>query len=182
MHEFDSSQNDTEFQLKSPNWAGGHSLRGPESASHESTESFVASGYPMDLFFIRNDFEFGTARPDARYPTQFSCCSFSYPRLGVRISQFSSQTRRTTQRVELITADPLDFSVRSPTRSPTQRVELILEAVLVAMMGGCCGTRRGSRGRWRKPLRISVHGKGLEGGGLERRSGGAGVRCASWCA
>ena len=37
------------------------------------------------------------------------------------------------------------------------------------MMGSSCGTERGSRGRWRKPLRILVHGKGLEGGGLERR-------------
>ena len=34
MQEFDSSQNDTEFQSNSPNWAGGHSARGPESASH----------------------------------------------------------------------------------------------------------------------------------------------------
>ncbi len=36
MQELDSSQNDTEFQLKSPNWAGGDS-RGPESAIHAST-------------------------------------------------------------------------------------------------------------------------------------------------
>ena len=56
------------------------------------------------------------------------------------------------------------------------------EAVLAAMMGSSCGTERGSRGRWRKPLGISVHGKGLEGKGLERRSGGAGVGCTSWCA
>eukprot|EP01043_Picozoa_sp_COSAG02_P020669 COSAG02_NODE_1025_length_15146_cov_21.959460_1_plen_61_part_00 len=26
MQELDSSQNDTEFQLKSPNWAGWHSI------------------------------------------------------------------------------------------------------------------------------------------------------------
>ena len=44
------------------------------------------------------------------------------------------------------------------------------------------GWGEGSRGRWRKPLRILVHGKGLEGGDLERRSGGAEVGCASWCA
>eukprot|EP01043_Picozoa_sp_COSAG02_P043269 COSAG02_NODE_3756_length_6279_cov_4.967314_6_plen_104_part_00 len=36
MQELDSSQNDTEFQWKSPNWAGGDS-RGPESAIHAST-------------------------------------------------------------------------------------------------------------------------------------------------
>jgi hypothetical protein len=36
MQELDSSQNNTEFQLKSPNWAGGDS-RGPESAIHAST-------------------------------------------------------------------------------------------------------------------------------------------------
>ena len=53
------------------------------------------------------------------------------------------------------------------------------EAVLAAMMGSSCGGGRGSRGRWRKPLGISMHGKGLEGGGLERRSGEAGVGCAS---
>ncbi len=51
MQEFDSSQNDTEFQLNSPNWAGGHSLRGPESASHESTgwytEPFPESGMSL---------------------------------------------------------------------------------------------------------------------------------------
>ena len=41
------------------------------------------------------------------------------------------------------------------------------------MMGGCCGLGRGSRGRWRKPLRISVHGKGSEGGSVRWRSGGA---------
>jgi hypothetical protein len=35
MQELDSSQNDTEFQWKSPNWAGGHSRR-PESAIHAS--------------------------------------------------------------------------------------------------------------------------------------------------
>ena len=46
-------------------------------------------------------------------------------------------------------------------------------------MGSSCGGGRGSQGRWRKPLGISVHGKGLEGGGLERRSGGAGVRCVT---
>jgi hypothetical protein len=28
----------------------------------------VHSGYPMDLFFIRNDFEFGTARPESATP------------------------------------------------------------------------------------------------------------------
>ena len=70
-----------------------------------------------------------------------------------------------------------------PLRSPlTGDAQSSFEAVLAAMMGSSCGVGRGSRGRWRKPLRISVHGKGLEGGGLERRSGGAGVRCASWCA
>ena len=46
---------------------------------------------------------------------------------------------------------------------------------MAAMMGGCCGVERGSRGRWRKPLRILVHGKGPEGRSLEWRSGGAGV-------
>ena len=43
------------------------------------------------------------------------------------------------------------------------------------MMGCCCGVERGSRGRWRKPLRILVQGKGPEGRSLEWRSGGAGV-------
>ena len=43
------------------------------------------------------------------------------------------------------------------------------------MMGSCCGTGRGSRARWRKPLRISVQGKGPEGRSLDRRSGGVGV-------
>ena len=42
------------------------------------------------------------------------------------------------------------------------------------MMGSSCGGGRGSRGRWRKPLRISVHGKGPEGRSVEWRSGGAG--------
>ena len=70
-----------------------------------------------------------------------------------------------------------------PLRSPlTGDAQSSCEAVLAAMMGGCCGVGRGSRGRWRKPLRILVYGKGLEGGGLERRSGGAGVGCTSWCA
>ena len=46
---------------------------------------------------------------------------------------------------------------------------------MVAMMGSCCGTGRGSRARWRKPLWISVQGKGPEGRGLERRSTGARV-------
>ena len=40
--------------------------------------------------------------------------------------------------------------------------------------------RQGSRGRWRKPLRISVHGEGPDGGALERRSRGVGVRRADW--
>ena len=40
---------------------------------------------------------------------------------------------------------------------------------LEAMMGACCGTARGSRGRWRKPPRISVHGKGREGGSVRRQ-------------
>ena len=48
------------------------------------------------------------------------------------------------------------------------------------MMGGCCGVERGSRGRWRKPLRISVHGEDADGGDLERRSAGDGVGCADW--
>ena len=33
------------------------------------------------------------------------------------------------------------------------------------------GWGEGSRGRWRKPLRVLVHGKGPEGASLERRSG-----------
>ena len=41
---------------------------------------------------------------------------------------------------------------------------------LAATMGSSCGVGRGSRGRWRKPLRRSAHGKGLEGRGLEWRS------------
>ena len=41
--------------------------------------------------------------------------------------------------------------------------------------------RQGSRRRWRKPLRILVHGKGPEGGGLELRSVRAGVGCADSC-
>ena len=43
------------------------------------------------------------------------------------------------------------------------------------------GWGEGSRGRWRKPLRILVHGKGLEGASLERRSGEAAVGCGNWC-
>ncbi len=42
------------------------------------------------------------------------------------------------------------------------------------MMGGCCGTRRGSRGRWRKPLRTLVHGKGPEDGSVRRQPSVAG--------
>ena len=44
--------------------------------------------------------------------------------------------------------------------------------------------RQGSRGRWRKPLRISVHGKRPEGRSVRQRSVGAGVPVgfASWCA
>ena len=53
------------------------------------------------------------------------------------------------------------------------------EAVLVAMMGSSCSGGRGSRGRWRKPLRISVHGEGSEGESVEWRSGGAWVGFAS---
>ena len=49
------------------------------------------------------------------------------------------------------------------------------QAVLAVMMGGCCGTGRGSRRLWREPLRRSVHGKGPEGRSLEWRSTGAGV-------
>ena len=55
------------------------------------------------------------------------------------------------------------------------------EAVLVAMMGGCCGVERGSRGRWRKPLRISVHGKGTEGRSVRRRRSVAGMGWLDWC-
>ena len=40
--------------------------------------------------------------------------------------------------------------------------------------------RQGSRWRWRKPLRILVHGEGPDGGALERRSRGVGVRRADW--
>jgi hypothetical protein len=52
----------------------------------------------MDLFFIRNDFEFVTARPDARPSgiqlNSHTCsCSFSYPRLSVRITLISVQSR-----------------------------------------------------------------------------------------
>ncbi len=68
--------------------------------------------------------------------------------------------------------DSNDFEIGT---APTQRVELILEAVLAAMMGGCCGTRRGSRGRWRKPLRILVQGKGPEDGSVRRQPSVAGV-------
>ena len=56
------------------------------------------------------------------------------------------------------------------------------EAVLAAMMGSCSGVERGSRGRWRKPLRILVHGKGPEGRSVEWRSGVAGVRWVDWSA
>ena len=48
-------------------------------------------------------------------------------------------------------------------------------------MGGCCGVERGSRARWRKPLRISVQGKGHAGRGLEWRSTGPGWWGADWC-
>ena len=44
------------------------------------------------------------------------------------------------------------------------------------------GWGEGSRGRWRKPLRILVHGKGSEGASLERRSGVATVGRCDWCA
>lgn len=43
------------------------------------------------------------------------------------------------------------------------------------MMGSCRGTGRGSQARWRKPLQVSVQGKGSEGRSLEWRSTGAGV-------
>ena len=56
-----------------------------------------------------------------------------------------------------------------------------IEAVLVATMGSS-GAGERVPGRWRKPLRVSVHDKVSEGGSLERRSDGAGVGCASWCA
>ena len=42
------------------------------------------------------------------------------------------------------------------------------------MMGSSCGGGRGSRGRWRKPLGISMHGKGLEGGSVRREPSVAG--------
>ena len=62
-----------------------------------------------------------------------------------------------------------------PLRSPlTGDAQSSFPAEMAAMMGSCCGTGRGSRGRWREPLRISVQGKGPEGRGLERCSGGAG--------
>ena len=87
-------------------------------------------------------------------------------------------------------ADRVDTRPSKPSASPPRvRSKFRREADRgckysggAAMMGSSCGGGRGSRGRWRKPLRILVHGKGLEGGGLERRSGGAGVGCASWCA
>ena len=51
---------------------------------------------------------------------------------------------------------------RLPLRSPlTSDAQSSFEAVLVAMMGSSCGVGRGSRGRWRMPLRRSVNGKGL---------------------
>ena len=63
-----------------------------------------------------------------------------------------------------------------PLRSPlTGDSQSSFPAEMVAMMGSCCGTGRGSRARWRKPLRISVQGKGPEGRSLEWRSTGAGV-------
>ena len=63
-----------------------------------------------------------------------------------------------------------------PLRSPlTGDAQSSFPAEMVAMMGGWCGVERGSRGRWRKPLRILVHGKGPEGRSVEWRSGGAGV-------
>ena len=70
-----------------------------------------------------------------------------------------------------------------PLRSAlTGDAQSSFEAVLVAMMGGCCSVGRGSRGRWRKPLRRLVHSKLAEGGSVEWRSSGAGVGCADWCA
>ena len=66
---------------------------------------------------------------------------------------------------------PLDWPV-TPRAHP--------EVVLAAMMGSCCGVERGSRGRWRTPLRISVHGEGSEGTGLESRWGRSGVCGLAW--
>eukprot|EP01043_Picozoa_sp_COSAG02_P028431 COSAG02_NODE_1722_length_11193_cov_39.876600_6_plen_116_part_00 len=39
MQELDSSQNDTEFQWKSPNWAGGHSSDSSDSRRSTGAES-----------------------------------------------------------------------------------------------------------------------------------------------
>ena len=41
MQELDSSQNDTEFKLKSPNWAGGHSIVEVRNQPHESNQPTV---------------------------------------------------------------------------------------------------------------------------------------------
>ena len=70
-----------------------------------------------------------------------------------------------------------------PLRSPlTGDAQSSFEAVLAAMMGSCCGGGRGSRGRWRKPLRILAHGKGAEGGSVRRQRSVAGVGWPDWYA
>ena len=87
-----------------------------ESASFERSSALMLLTQGIRWIYFSSEMisSLGPHDPTLGIQLNSHSCSFSYPRLGVRISRISGQTRGTTQRVELITADPLDFSVRSP--------------------------------------------------------------------